>query len=174
MPCSAGAWVGGYPKATLQGPRPPRDLGTARCSSLGHQHQLANLSLEQCMALPTVAWQPPHGPHRTCSPCRVGGHGAAGGGDGAMPAGATMPVRTPWALKSAAEPYLSPGQGRTQVPTWLKASLGAEAGYKAGRGMAGGRPWGVSRAPPALKLQLGALGIPGDPHPEPQHAPAGF
>lgn len=35
MPSSAGAWVGGYPKTTLQGPIPPRDLGTAQCSSLG-------------------------------------------------------------------------------------------------------------------------------------------
>lgn len=35
-------------------------------------------------------------PHKTCSPCREEGHGAVGcGGDGAMPGGATMPVRTP-------------------------------------------------------------------------------
>lgn len=92
-------------------------------------HQLAKPSLEQCVALPTVAQQPPHGPcrncspqqpphgprgtcssqqplhrpHRTCSPHGGVGHGAAGGGDMAMAAGATMPVGTPWALKSAAK-----------------------------------------------------------------------
>jgi len=67
-----------------------------------------------------------------------------GGGDGAMPAGDTLPEGTPWALKSAAEPCLSPRQGRTQIPIWLKSSPGAEAGYKAARGLAGGRPLGVS------------------------------
>lgn len=68
MPSSAGAWVGGYPKTTLQGPIPPRDLGTAQCSSPGHWHQLAKLSPEQHVALPTVAWQRPHRSHRTCCP----------------------------------------------------------------------------------------------------------
>lgn len=84
-----------------------------------------------------------------------------------MPAGATMPMRAP---KSAAELRLSPGQGKMQISTWLKAFLGAEAGYKAGRGIAGGKLWGVSQAPQCSA----ATGSTGDPCPEPQHAPAEF
>lgn len=57
MSCSAGPCDGGYPKATPQGPSPPRDLGTTRCSSLGHQHQLTKLSSEHCQQ-----W---HGSHPT-------------------------------------------------------------------------------------------------------------
>lgn len=72
------------------------------------------------------------------------GSGLWSWGDMAMAAGANKPVGTPWALKSVAERHLSSGQGRTQVPTWFKASLGAEAHSKAGRRLAGGRPWGVS------------------------------
>lgn len=36
------------------------------------------------------------------------------------------PVRTPWTLKSPAEPCLNPEQGRTQVSTWVLGSTGRE------------------------------------------------
>lgn len=45
-----------------------------------------------------------------------------------------------------------------QVLTWLKAYPGAEAGYKAERGLGAGP--GMSDKLPGAQLQLGALGIP--------------
>lgn len=154
-PVQLGHGLGCTQSLPCRDPHLPRDLGSAWCSSPGCQHQKVKLSLEQCVALPTGAWQSPHRPHRTCSPwqsshrshrtcstCRVWGHRAVCGGDRAVPAGVTMPVRTPWALKSPAEPCLRPEQGRTQVPTWLPRSRFRL--YKAGRNMAGIRPWGVS------------------------------
>lgn len=185
MPCSTGARVGGYPKANLQGPSSPRDLGATslwdtssswrsrawssawHCQQWHGSHPTGPATHSSLPMGPAAHSSHPTNPTGPGPHAGEGGHRAAGGGDRAMPAGATMPVGTSWALKSVAELCLSLG---TQVPTWLKAYPGAEAGYETGRGMAGGRHWGVSRAPQCSA----ATGTTGDPRPEPQHAPAGF